>query len=192
MSPLLPLKPMPKPSSAQSANGQNQPKQAMNDETQSVPTPNDTDKIWPDVYGACPVCGGMGTLTVPPNPTVKCPDCEGSGIQPKEQSPAVQEMVAFGLAPKLADAIGKTLDGPQVCTNPVPFVDTPLLKAKRRAFDHPSQLNLGALILEAGMAATAASEQREAEMRNRIAELEKEKEELIQEIGSLHQQIPVD
>lgn len=39
------------------------------------------DHLWPDAYGACPVCGGLGTLTVPPQPTVKCPDCEGSGIQ---------------------------------------------------------------------------------------------------------------
>lgn len=42
--------------------------------------------------------------------------------------------------------------------NQPPFVDTPLLAAKRRAFDNPTQANLDALIKAAMESATASSE----------------------------------
>lgn len=44
-------------------------------------TADPSDRLWPDVYGGCPECGGLGTVNE--NPNVECPICEGSGIQAK-------------------------------------------------------------------------------------------------------------
>lgn len=89
-----------------------------------------------------------------------CPECDGTGLikeatdLPKwcEYCGKIHQMPGCPeLKGKVADLSNPTESENQQNDSPQPFIDTPLLKAKRKAFDNPTQANLQKLIKQAAI-----------------------------------------